>query len=111
LGENNWMRAKIDAFLGWANHGWPTICLQSSAGLLVVFGIGCAVRMQWSDFLFGPVFGLVQHLIGEARLSVVGWTVVAVGILLALLTLPAQRRRAIRIRRDLKMLQRQDWRR
>jgi hypothetical protein len=101
---------KLSSLCSWANHGWPTIALQSACALLLVFGVGCVVEMQWGDFLFGPIFAFFSLLVGEKRLSSVGWLCVTLGVLLFVLTFPAQRRQFTRVRRDQAMLKRQDWR-
>lgn len=112
LGEERLcMRSKLSAFHSWANCGWPAIGLQSASGLLLIFGIGCVAHMRWGDFLFGPLFGFVAMLVGEGRLSLVGWVCLFCSAMLLLLTIPAQRRQFARLRRDQAMLQRQDWRR
>jgi hypothetical protein len=105
------LRSKLSTFHSWANHGWPSVGFQSAGGLLLVFGIGCIVQVQWGDFLFGPIFGFVSLLVGEKHLSSVGCISVAASVLLFLLTFSAQRRQFARFRRDQAMLQRQDWRR
>jgi hypothetical protein len=102
--------ARLSALFSWANRGWPTIALQFACAMLLVFGVGCVVEIQWSDFLFGPVFAFFSFLAGEERLPTVGWLCVALGGLLFVLTLPAQRRQFARVRKDQAMLKRQDWR-
>lgn len=102
--------AKLAALFFWANHGWPTIALQAACALLLVFGVGCVAKIEWGDFLFGPILAFFRFLVGEERLSAVGWLCVILGVLLFVLTLPAQRRQFARVRRDQAMLKRQDWR-
>ena len=104
------MLAKLSAFSSWANHGWPTIWIQTAAGFLLAFGLGCVLRMGWTDFLFGPIFGVLVLTIGDPNLPNVGWTCLTLSALLALLTFPAQKRRLASLRKEQAMLERKDWR-
>lgn len=104
------MLTKISAFYSWANHGWPTIWLQTGAGLLFVFGVGCVFEMGWSDFLFGPLFGLLALIIGDPNLWIAGSVCLILSVLLVLLTLPAQKRWFASFRAERAMLERQAWR-
>ena len=99
----------LKSFCVWANHGWPTIWLQSGGGLLVLFGTVCLLRIE-SAFGLGVIFAFAQLFISESYLSPVGWSCIAIGGLLGVTTIPAQRRRFARFKKDEAMLQRQDWR-
>ena len=101
---------RLKAFHAWANHGWPTIWLQSIGGLLVLFGVGCLFRIEPGLFGLGVIFAFAEWLITDRFLSAAGWSCVVIGVLLGLATLPAQRRRFARFKKDQAMLQRQDWR-
>jgi hypothetical protein len=93
-----------------ANHGWPTIWLQSAGGLLFLFGLLCIIRVQPDVFAFGVIFAFAQLFIPDAYLSSVGWSCLVAGVLLGIATFPAQKKQLARFKKDQAMLQRQDWR-
>ena len=102
--------SRLKALHAGANHGWPTIWLQAAGGLLFVFGLLCIIRVQPDTFAFGVMFAFAQLFIPDAYLSSVGWSCLIGGVLLGVVTFPAQRKQFTRFKKDQAMLQRQDWR-
>jgi hypothetical protein len=93
-----------------ANQGWLTIWIQTTGGLLVAFGFLCVIRVQPDAFAFGVIVAFAQLFVPEAYLSSVGWSCIIGGLLLGIVTIPAQREQFVRFKKERAMLERKDWR-
>jgi len=105
---------KLKSVYGWANQHWPSVWLQSAAGLLAVFGVLCLLPVEASPepsvFAIGSFFAFVQLFMSEESMRPVGAACLFVAAVLLVATVPSQKKQFARFRKDQAMLRQQDWR-